>query len=415
MKRFKNQITSLGRFAIATVVALLFLSNNLKAQLTEVKPEQKIEQKSDKWYDKLSLRGYTQIRYNRLLETNPLLKNEQGDKSWGDNNGLFIRRARLILSGNVHERVYVYIQPDMAASPGGSSQNFLQLRDLYFDLYLDKSKEYRFRVGQSKVPYGFENMQSSSNRLPFDRDDALNSAVANERDLGTFFYYTPAKVKQIFDYINHHGLKGTGDYGMFGLGVYNGQTANKAEANNNMHTVARFTYPFQFNTANKQIVELSVQGYSGLFVVDKDTVKMAPNRQYSDERVAGTIVIYPQPLGFQAEYNVGQGPEYQSETKSVIDNSLKGGYLMTMYKLDVKGQSIIPFYRYHFYDGGKKHETDARLHKVREHEIGIEYSPIKNIELTAMYTMSERTTSDVLKANNFQSGNLLRLQLQINY
>lgn len=34
---------------------------------------------------------------------------------------------------------------------------------------------------------GFENLQSSQNRLPLDRNDGLNSAVSNERDLGVFF------------------------------------------------------------------------------------------------------------------------------------------------------------------------------------------------------------------------------------
>ncbi|MEZ5949741.1 MAG: porin [Planctomycetaceae bacterium] len=59
-----------------------------------------------------------------------------------------------------------------------------QIRDLYSDLYLDDDKVNRFRVGQSKVPHGWENLQSSQNRLPLDRDDGFNSAVKNERDLG---------------------------------------------------------------------------------------------------------------------------------------------------------------------------------------------------------------------------------------
>jgi hypothetical protein len=50
-------------------------------------------------------------------------------------------------------------------------------------LSFDAKKEYRVRIGQSKVPYGFENLQSSQNRLTLDRNDALNSAVVNERDL----------------------------------------------------------------------------------------------------------------------------------------------------------------------------------------------------------------------------------------
>jgi phosphate-selective porin len=36
------------------------------------------------------------------------------------------------------------------------------------------TKKFRLRVGQSKVPFGFENLQSSQNRLTLDRNDALN-------------------------------------------------------------------------------------------------------------------------------------------------------------------------------------------------------------------------------------------------
>lgn len=91
---------------------------------------------------------------------------------------------------------------------------------------LDKDNVYRFRVGQSKVPFGFENMQSSQSRLPLDRHDGMNSAVSNERDLGVFFYWTPKKVQEHFKYISKNNLKHSGDYGMFGIGAYNGQTAN---------------------------------------------------------------------------------------------------------------------------------------------------------------------------------------------
>ncbi|MDO8971531.1 MAG: hypothetical protein Q7U74_12630, partial [Saprospiraceae bacterium] len=51
-----------------------------------------------KWYDKLSLRGYAQFRYNRLLETNPALKCDQCDKGIGEGQTFQFRRARLIFS-----------------------------------------------------------------------------------------------------------------------------------------------------------------------------------------------------------------------------------------------------------------------------------------------------------------------------
>ena len=65
-----------------------------------------------KWYESFAIRGYTQFRYNRFLETNSNLNCEQCDRSIGNNNSFFLRRMRIILFGNVHERVYIYIQPD---------------------------------------------------------------------------------------------------------------------------------------------------------------------------------------------------------------------------------------------------------------------------------------------------------------
>ncbi len=373
--------------------------------VAEVKPSKKA------WYDTFTLRGYAQVRYNRLLETNTSLKCEQCDKSWGDKGGLFVRRARLILSGNVHDRVYVYIQPDLAQAVG-ADQHFLQLRDLYFDLALDSQKEFRFRVGQSKVPYGWENLQSSSNRLPLDRTDAINSAAPNERDLGVFFYWAPTEIRDRFKLLTENNLKGTGDYGVVGLGFYNGQSANKAEVNNNLHVAARVTYPWKFGD---QYVETSIQAYTGL-VTASGAAAAVRETQYADRRVAASLTVYPQPLGLQAEWSMGEGPEYNPVPNLVGTSRLDGGYVMTMYQLQSwVGQSLIPFARAHFYSGGKKHETDARSYRVREYEVGVEWQPISAFELTAMYTISSRRFEDSGAKSNLQEGNLLRLQAQFNY
>lgn len=78
-----------------------------------------------------------------------------------------------------------------------------------------------------------------------DRVDGLNSAVPNERDLGLAFYWAPLEMRRTFRKLIESGLKGSGDYGVFGLGLYNGQTANQPEANNQRMRVARLTYVFQ--------------------------------------------------------------------------------------------------------------------------------------------------------------------------
>lgn len=367
-----------------------------------------------KWFEKVQIRGYLQVRYNGLFQTNEDLSCEQCDKSWGGDNDFFIRRMRLIFYGQLSPRVYFYVQPDFASAPSSSALHFGQLRDAYFDIGLDRDNAFRFRIGQSKVPFGFENMQSSQNRLPLDRADAFNSAVTNERDLGVFFYWAPPRIRKLFSSLVNDGLKGSGDYGVVGIGLYNGQTANRQEANSNKHVVARASYPIQWKN---QIIETGIQAYKGKFslLTTSPGVGTLDNKLYTDERIGATLVLYPKPFGILAEYNVGRGPEYDKLSNSVVTRPLKGGYITASYKLDFKGQTLIPFSRYQYYDGGKKHELDARSYEVEELEIGAEWQPNKNFELVLMYTVSARRFEDSDNPNNFQRGNLLRIQAQLNF
>lgn len=369
-----------------------------------------------KWFESISIRGYVQARYNRLLETNPDLGNEQGDRSWGKGGGFFLRRIRVILFGQISKQVYFYIQPDFASSASSTNLHYGQLRDAYFDLGVDKKNEFRFRIGQSKIPYGFENMQSSQNRLPLDRNDALNSAISNERDIGAFFYWAPTKQRELFSSLVRDGLKGSGDYGVFAFGVYNGQTANRPEQNDKLHVVTRFSYPLQIGD---QIIEPGIQAYTGQYVVTREQTsngaKFKADRNYLDQRATATFVLYPKPFGILTEYTIGKGPEFNPATDSIETRSLHGGYITLSYMLKKKEQVFIPFIRGQYYNGGKKHELDARSYRVREMEIGIEWQPVKQFELVAMYTISSRRYEDFALQNNLQRGNLLRLQAQINF
>nr|WP_294787122.1 porin [uncultured Flavobacterium sp.] len=376
------------------------------------------------WYDRISLRGYAQIRYNGLLSTNDKVSCDQCDKSWGttstapdakSNNGLFIRRARLVFSGQVHPNVFFYFQPDFASSPSTGIQNFVQIRDLYFDLSFDKKKEYRVRIGQSKIPYGFENMQSSSQRLSLDRSDAINSSIQNERDLGMFFYWAPAEIRERFAMLVKDGYKGSGDFGVFALGVYNGQIANKLDGNRDLNVVARVTYPFVIGS---QIIEPGIQAYTGKWAFTGEIsqgVIVTDAQHVKDQRVGATFVLYPKPFGIQTEYNIGTGPRYNTTTNTVEETDLNGGYVLLNYKWDIKKQHIYPFAKFQYYDGGKKYEKDARSYVVRDYELGVEWQPIKAFELTAAYVIADRTFEDSALPINRQQGNLLRLQMQFNF
>ena len=135
--------------------------------------------------------------------------------------------------------------PPPGTTNTSNNQNFAQLRNLYADVCLTQDKEWRIRGGISKVPFGFEVLQSSQQRLALDRTDAINSAVPNERDTGFFLYYTPVETRKLFRRLVDSGLKGSGDYGILGVGVYNGETLNVGEANDNKHVVLHSTYPFE--------------------------------------------------------------------------------------------------------------------------------------------------------------------------
>ncbi|CAD0003285.1 porin [Flavobacterium chungangense] len=392
-----------------------------KAKLPDTKSGGGIE---EHWYDRISLRGYAQIRYNGLFSTNDKVSCDQCDKSWGTtstapdakaNNGLFIRRARLVFSGQVHPNVFFYFQPDFASSPSSGIQNFVQIRDLYFDLSFDKKREYRLRVGQSKIPYGFENMQSSSQRLTLDRADGINSSIANERDLGMFFYWAPAEIRERFAMLVKDGYKGSGDFGVFAFGVYNGQIANKIDGNRDLNVVARVTYPF---VIGNQIIEPGIQAYTGkwAFTGEISSGVTVNDPQYiKDQRIGATFVLYPKPFGIQTEYNFGTGPRYNTVTKNVDVTDLNGGYVLLNYKWDIKKQHIYPFAKFQYYDGGKKYEKDARSYLVRDYQIGVEWQPIKAFELVAEYVIADRTFEDSALPVNRQQGNLLRLQAQFNF
>ena len=390
-------------------------------------------QAAKKWYERLSIRGYAQFRINDVTAEEGAPAQHVGDRSVGDNQSFLIRRARVIISGDVSQHLYVYLQPDFAVTPPGSpdATYFCQMRDWYGDVYLDCNKVWRLRVGQSKVPYGWENMQSSSNRLPLDRSDSLNSALRNERDLGVFFYWTPEPAQDLFKWVLDEGLKGSGNYGVFGLGVYNGQGGSFLEQNDNLHLVARLAVPYQFE--NGQVMEWGLQGYTGQYAVLSSPIRPlgigAPvrplgtletgDRGVLDERAAATFVWYPQPWGFQTEWNVGRGPALNDAQTAVFDRSLHGGYAMAMYRreTDCHG-TLIPFVRWNYYEGGYKAERNAPYSRINEWELGLEWQFTPQMELTGMYTFTDRTNTvamaDGASYEQFE-GQIARLQFQINY
>ncbi|MCC7242325.1 MAG: porin [Acidobacteria bacterium] len=356
-----------------------------------------------KWYDKIGLRGYTQFRYSTVPRT------------------FIIRRGRLVFSGDVSHHLYLYAQADFNGSTGAADYS-LQMRDLYADIAFDRDKAFRVRLGQSKVPFGWVNMQSSSNRAAFERPDGMNSAVEGERDYGAYFMWAPLVARQRFGDLTSLGLKGSGDYGVVAVGLYNGQGPNRADQNGEPHTVARWAYPFKL--ASGQFVELGVQAYHGTFVTATQAIVSAgssvtpsrPSDGVGDQRVGVTAVWYPQPFGIEAEWNVGRGPELSDDLTRIERRGLSGGYVQASYRRADGGRSLFPFARWQYYNGGRKFARNAPHLKVNELDLGLEFARWAELELTMVYTRTfERTRPSAFPFASTRNANRLGFQAQWNY
>ena len=376
---------------------------------------------ASKWYEKIGLRGYTQFRYTDVLSAEGPALEIPADRSVNENESFMIRRGRFIFSGDATEHVSLYAQMDFNGSTGAADFS-LQMRDLYADVWLDKAKLWRVRLGQSKVPYGWVNLQSSQNRAPFERPDALNSAVEGERDLGASIMWNSAAAKQHFRDLTGLGLKGSGDYGVVSFGAYSGQGLNRPDQNGDVHLFGRVSYPFKL--AGGQFVELGVQGYRGRFVVPTQTTSIAgasitPAQDADgvvDERVAVTAIWYPQPIGVEAEWTVGNGPALSENLRQIESDFLQGGYLQVNYRTRSALGSWFPFTRWNYFDGARKFARNAPRNLMNEVDFGVEFARWTELELTAAFTHTfTRTRTGSFPYVQTRGANRLGFQAQWNY
>ncbi|KQO59663.1 porin [Methylobacterium sp. Leaf87] len=381
------------------------------------------------WFERLSLRGYTQMRVNEILSgdgTTPAGRSRLRSVHDGgitERGNFTFRRVRLVLQGDIHERVFIYLQPDFAvnvANQAGTEGrgNFAQLRDAFADVFLDEGRSTKIRFGQQKVPYGWENLQSSQNRLTLDRSDAINSAIPGERDIGITAYYTPAHVQGLWDRLAKGGQKLFGNYGAFGVGIYNGQTINRTERNDDLMVAGMATWPFALDGLGAafegQVLEVGASAYRNRFQPEIRTGGVSP-AAFSDARVGLHAILYPQPFGLQAEWNWGRGPEFDVVTRMIAEKPLSGGYVQAMVRVDHSPIGpFMPYARWQTYGGGWKVATNAPRLDTDEVEVGVEFQPIKPLEITLAYARMKRREADERRLGRAE-GHLFRGQLQWNY
>ncbi|GAK33817.1 porin [Iodidimonas nitroreducens] len=381
------------------------------------------------WYDRIKIRGYAQLRHNEIVSGDEKAEPGQSrlrsvhDRSVGDEENFFLRRARLVLQGDLSDYISFYFQSDFASginnqSNGERRENFVQLRDAYVDVHLDKSHRFKLRLGQSKVPFGWENLQSSSNRLTLDRSDGINSAVPGEREVGVIAYYTPVHVQRIWDRLDADGQKLFGNYGALGVGVFNGQGANRSEQNDKTMQVAMATYPFELDGVadflEGQVLEMGISLLRNRVQPEIRTGGVS-EEIFKDSRAGFHVILYPQPFGFQAEWNWGRGPEFDVATGQIVEKNNNGGYIQTMVRIDdFPMGELMPYGRWQRYRGGWRAATNAPRLETDELELGVEWQAVDALELTLAYAHMKRREADERRLGRAE-GDVIRTQIQWNY
>jgi len=322
---------------------------------------------SPRWYERIRINGYTQFRY--ALLDNPMMDIPLGDKvATSDPNTFYIRRIRMVFQGQISDRLAFYFQPAFEGT--GQALSNLEIVDAFADFFITKNKEHRIRFGQHRAPNAFDTYRSSSNRQELDRHESVQSGTPGERDLGLAYYWSPKVSQERYAQLaTYHN--GPGDYGDFGIMVWNGQTRNKPERNYDKHVGIRLAHPFEL--PDGRLLEAGMFAFRGQFVVDPGTVSRCPiashrqdgsstGCQVRDERLTWYVWTPPQPWGLLSEFTVGRGPRRDAQG-FIRESSLVGGYVQPYYTHRYSDVGMVTGYvRYGEYDGGIKtiQGVDAR-------------------------------------------------------
>jgi hypothetical protein len=311
---------------------------------------------------KITIAGYTQVRYQALEEA-------------GKIDGFDIRRARVDIKGTFSPYWGYRVQFDLAGTP--------KLIDAYAELKLNDY--FNFTIGQAKIPFSLENLASSTKLELIDRSQAVEALTArgkdvggnqNGRDIGILLGGTVLKLKDrpVVDYR---------------LGVYNGAGINTVDNNEGKDIAARLiVHPVVG-------LDISAALYDGSrFVpeVKTGTVVTTPSKNVNRDRFGLDLSYDLKNFSLRSEYISGKDDQIEREGFYVL-----GGYYFFQKKVQLVA-------KYDFYDTDKAKADNASTWYV----FGANYNFNTNVRLQANYTVKQEEGTSI--DNNFAS-----IQFQIGF
>ncbi len=196
IQEFRTELVTMG----AQVEDLAAALEGVKARVAAVEREQQRHR----------LDGYLQLRYR--------------DEEAGDASEFLVRRARINLRGPVSDRTAyrVELQLDARERNGGPTSK-TQVRTASVDYQLRGG---RLRMGQTKVPWGYELLESSAGLWSGERSFLMDRLFPNQRDIGIHWTAGAAPGAPELDF-----------------GIFNGTGINASDNNRRKNVMGRAKFP----------------------------------------------------------------------------------------------------------------------------------------------------------------------------
>ncbi len=379
-----------------------------------------------RWYERIRINGYTQFRY-AAGATDGKMSIPLGDSAATQSpREFYFRRIRLVFQGQISERLAFFLQGAFEGDQATQNMFNKEIIDAYGDYYLTKDKMHRIRFGQHRAPNSFDTYRSSTNRQELDRHESIQSGAPGERDLGIAYYWSPKIAQERYNQLAAYH-NGPGDYGVFGVMVYNGQGRNKAELNGNKHVGVRLAYPFEL--PNGRLLETGVMAYRGMFSVTGagsptstssaakcyDALNKENGCDVNDERVTAYLWTPPQPWGILAEGTIGRGPKRNPLNNTIEESSLRGGYIQGYYTWQYSDVGMLtPYVRFGEYYGGFKSLSGAPDGQSRTWNFGLVWEPDTHWRFVTELMLKDGLNEHLVRnqAQDQFDASLLRFQAQ---
>jgi predicted heme/steroid binding protein len=337
VEEFRTELVEMGARVEYVETGL----KDVQSRLGKVEADQK----------KHKLDGYFQVRYS--------------DDDATDTSEFLVRRARFNIRGPVSDRVSYRIELQMdAKEKGGGPTSKTQLRTLNADYKLDKGY---LRIGQAKVPWGYELLESVPDLWTAERCLFMDRLFPNQRDIGVMYAYQAAATKPEFDF-----------------GIYNGTGINASDNNKTKNVMARVNFPVRNGS-------VALSGYTG---------KNGADASQTDQDRYGASARFKWPGGahFMAEFVMGRD----------LGSDIRGYYAQIGHPL-AKTRPDLLFAKYDQYD----EDTDASDNLFKRWSLGYWYELDPATRLTFVYEI--RNPQDNFSELSKWDGNAYYLQLQVKY